>query len=119
MHALPLLIAFITAAALAPSLLRALEASEHVRPNYRGRMLPFPLGALTLAAALVALVPLALVQQLGSGDVFHAEAVLISVYALGVIALGLLDVILGRRPGGPSTRGWPGQADGVLRGEAY
>src|SRR5436190_2568750 len=117
MHALPLVIAFIAAAALAPSLLGALETSEHVRPNHRGRMLPFPLGALTLAAALVALVPLALVQQLGSGDVFHAEAVLISVYALGVIALGLLDDMLGTRPGGPSPRGWRGHGAAVLRGE--
>src|SRR2546423_2356308 len=117
MHALALPIAFIAAAALAPSLLRALEASEHVRPNHRGRMLPFPLGALTLAAALVALVPLALVQQLGSGEVFHAEAVLISIYALGVIALGLLDDMLGTRPGEPSPRGWRGHGAAVVRGE--
>src|SRR3989440_1803521 len=117
MHALPLLIAFTAAAALAPALLRALETSKHVRPNHRGRMLPFPLGALTLAAALVALVPLALVQQLGSGEVFHAEAVLISIYALGVIALGLLDDMLGTRPGEPSPRGWRGHGAAVVRGE--
>src|SRR5205823_5681684 len=117
MHALPLAIALVAAAALAPSLLRALQEAQHVKPNYRGRPLPFPLGALTLAAALVALVPLALVQQLGSGDVFHAEAVLISVYALGVIALGLLDDMLGTRPGEPSPRGWRGHGAAVLRGD--
>src|SRR5438034_6425996 len=100
MHALPLAIALVAAAALAPSLLRALQEAQHVKPNYRGRPLPFPLGALTPAAALVALVPLALVQQLGgSGEVFHAEAVAVALYALGVIALGLLDDMLGARPG--------------------
>jgi len=117
MHALPLAIALVAAAALAPSLLRALQEAQHVKPNYRGRPLPFPLGALTPAAALVALVPLALVQQLGSGEVFHAEAVTVALYALGVIALGLLDDMLGARPGRPAPRGWRGHSAAVLRGE--
>ena len=117
MHALPLTIALIAAAALAPPLLRALEASERVRPNYCGRMLPFPLGALTLAAALVALIPLALLQRLGSGDVFHGEAGLVALYSLGVIGLGLLDDLLGTRPGEPSPRGLRGHGAAVLRGE--
>jgi len=117
MHALPLAIALVAAAALAPALLRALQAVQHVKPNYRGRPLPFPLGALTPAAALVALVPLALVQQLGSGEVFHAEAVAVALYALGVIALGLLDDMLGARSGRPAPRGWRGHSAAVLRGE--
>src|SRR5207248_3510101 len=117
MHALPLVIALVAAAALAPSLLRALQEAQHVKPNYRGRPLPFPLGALTPAAALVALVPLALVQQLGSGEVFHAEAVAVALYALGVIALGLLDDMLGARSGRPAARGWRGHSAAVLRGE--
>src|SRR5690242_10115403 len=54
MHALPLAIALVAAAALAPSLLRALQEAQHVKPNYRGRLLPFPLGALTPAAARLA-----------------------------------------------------------------
>ena len=117
MHALPLVIALVAAAALAPSLLRALQEAQHVKPNYRGRPLPFPLGALTPAAALVALVPLALLQQLGSSEVFHAEAVAVALYALGVIALGLLDDMLGARPGRPAPRGWRGHSAAVLRGE--
>ena len=117
MHALPLAIALVAAAALAPSLLRALQEAQHVKPNYRGRTLPFPLGALTPAAALVALVPLALLQQLGSSEVFHAEAVAVALYALGVIALGLLDDMLGARPGRPAPRGWRGHSAAVLRGE--
>ena len=117
MHALPLAIALVAAAALAPSLLRALQEAQHVKPNYRGRPLPFPLGALTPAAALVALVPLALLQQLGSSEVFHAEAVAVALYALGVIALGLLDDMLGARSGRPAPRGWRGHSAAVLRSE--
>src|SRR2546429_6190131 len=108
MHALPLAIALVAAAALAPSLLRALQEAQQVKPNYRGRPLPFPLGALTPAAALLALVPLALVQQLGSGQVFHAEAGAVALYALGVISLGLLAAMLGPRPRPPAPRAWRG-----------
>src|SRR2546423_13620579 len=117
MHARPLATGPVAAAALAPSLRRALQAAQHVKPNYRGRPLPFPLGALTPAAALVALVPLALLQQLGSSEVFHAEAVAVALYALGVIALGLLDDMLGARAGRPAPRGWRGHSAAVLRGE--
>jgi UDP-GlcNAc:undecaprenyl-phosphate/decaprenyl-phosphate GlcNAc-1-phosphate transferase len=116
---------------LAPPLLRALSVGGHVKANYRGRELPFPFGVLTLAAALVALIPLMLVQVLGSGDVFHPEVLPIAVYALGVLALGLLDDTLGERPasalagsadddeydGRSAPRGWRGHGAAVLRGE--
>jgi UDP-GlcNAc:undecaprenyl-phosphate GlcNAc-1-phosphate transferase len=40
------------------------------------------------------------------------------VYALGVLALGLVDDTLGERPGTrPSPRGWRGHGAAVLRGE--
>ena len=58
MHALPLLLALGCAATMAPAMLRALGA--HTKANYRGRELPFPLGVLPLAAALLALGPLEL-----------------------------------------------------------
>src|ERR1019366_7774655 len=58
-----------------------------------------------LAAALLALIPLMLVQQLTSTALFHAETLPIVVYALGVLALGLLDDTLARGPGdGSPTR---------------
>jgi UDP-N-acetylmuramyl pentapeptide phosphotransferase/UDP-N-acetylglucosamine-1-phosphate transferase len=103
---------------LAPSLLRALAEGGHLKANYRERELPFPFGVLVLAAALLALIPLMLVQVLGSGDVFHPEVLPIAVYALGVIALGLLDDTLGEpRDGRPLRRGWRGHGAAVLRGE--
>ena len=104
MHALPFLVALVTAAILAPGVLSALSAGGHCRPNYRSRRLPFPFGVLTLAAALVALIPLMLLEKLGSVELFHPEALPIALYALGVIALGLLDDTLGEDRGGRVLR---------------
>ncbi len=120
MHALPFLVALAAAAVLAPGLLSALSASGHVKPNYRARALPFPFGVLTLAAALIALIPLMLLEKLGSVALFHPEALPIAVYALGVIALGLIDDTLGEdraAAGRPVHRGWRGHGAAVLRGE--
>ncbi len=100
MHALPFLLALAGAALLAPPLLRALAEGGHTRPNYRGRELPFPFGVLTLAAALLALVPLMLAAAARlAAACFHPETLPIAVYALGVLALGLIDDTLGERSG--------------------
>jgi UDP-GlcNAc:undecaprenyl-phosphate/decaprenyl-phosphate GlcNAc-1-phosphate transferase len=121
MHALPFLVALATAAVLAPGLLSALSTSGHRKLNYRSRALPFPFGVLTLAAALIALIPLMLLEKLGSVELFHPEAFPIAVYALGVIALGLIDDTLGEdragEPARPVHRGWRGHGAAVLRGE--
>jgi UDP-N-acetylmuramyl pentapeptide phosphotransferase/UDP-N-acetylglucosamine-1-phosphate transferase len=114
MHALPFVVALICAMLLAPALLRALAAAGRTRPNYRRRELPCPFGVLTLAAALLALIPLTLIERLASTSVFHPELVPIAVYALGVLALGLLDDTLA--PESPA-RGWRGHAAATLRGE--
>jgi UDP-GlcNAc:undecaprenyl-phosphate GlcNAc-1-phosphate transferase len=121
MHALPLLIALACAVVLAPAVLRALGRGGHTRLNYRDRPLPCPFGVLALAAGLIALVPLALLQRLASSDVFHPEELPVLVYALGVLALGLLDDTLGREAGAGEgrtpPRGWRGHGAAVLRGE--
>jgi UDP-GlcNAc:undecaprenyl-phosphate/decaprenyl-phosphate GlcNAc-1-phosphate transferase len=122
MHALPFLLALVSAAVLAPPLLRGLAEGGHTKANYRERRLPFPFGVLALAAALVALIPLMLLQVLASTNVFHPETLPIAVYALGVLALGLVDDTLGERPGpgrntGGAVRGWRGHGAAVLRGE--
>jgi UDP-N-acetylmuramyl pentapeptide phosphotransferase/UDP-N-acetylglucosamine-1-phosphate transferase len=122
MHALPFLVALVAAVPLAPALLRALEQTGHTRLNYRGRALPSPFGVLALAAALIALIPLTLLEKLGSTDVFHPETLPIAVYALGVIALGLLDDTLGEGAAGAGAgerthRGWRGHGAAALRGE--
>jgi UDP-GlcNAc:undecaprenyl-phosphate/decaprenyl-phosphate GlcNAc-1-phosphate transferase len=121
MHALPFLVALASATVLAPAVLRALRTGGHTKPNYRSRLLPCPFGVLVLAASLLALIPLMLVQKLASTPLFHAEALPIAVYALGVIGLGLIDDTLGGsaadRPDRPVHRGWRGHGAAVLRGE--
>jgi UDP-GlcNAc:undecaprenyl-phosphate GlcNAc-1-phosphate transferase len=126
MHALPFVVSLACAALLAPALLRALGEGGHTRLNYRRRALPFPFGVLTLAAALLALIPLTLLQQLASTRIFHPETLPIALYALGVLALGLLDDTLapGAGPGagsgedgGGGPRGWRGHGAAALRGE--
>jgi UDP-GlcNAc:undecaprenyl-phosphate/decaprenyl-phosphate GlcNAc-1-phosphate transferase len=119
MHALPFVLALASAALLAPALLRTLAEGGHRKANYRGRALPFPFGLLILPAALLALIPLALLQVLASTDVFHPETAPIVVYALGVLGLGLVDDTFGEREpsGRPAVRGWRGHGAALLRGE--
>jgi UDP-GlcNAc:undecaprenyl-phosphate/decaprenyl-phosphate GlcNAc-1-phosphate transferase len=121
MHALPLLVTMLVAGAIAPAVLRGLAEGGHVRQNYRGRALPFPLGVLVLAAALLALTPLLLLDRLASAGIFHYEIVPVALYAIGVMALGLIDDTLGGEDGAtaarPPRRGWRGHGGAVLRGE--
>jgi UDP-GlcNAc:undecaprenyl-phosphate GlcNAc-1-phosphate transferase len=124
-HPLPSILALVSAVLLAPALLRALSEGGHTRPNYRDRALPFPFGVLTLAAALLALIPLVLLQRLASTQVLPPELLPIAVYALGVLALGLLDDTLGhndhdRRENAEARtpqRGWRGHGAATLHGE--
>jgi UDP-GlcNAc:undecaprenyl-phosphate/decaprenyl-phosphate GlcNAc-1-phosphate transferase len=137
-HALPLAVATVVAVAMAPMVLRGLVVGGHLRMNYRQRELPFPFGVLCVAAALAALIPLALLQQLGEGDVLHPEIQVIALYVLGVALLGLIDDALGAHRAyalaahrgdaarghlagsagpSPSPRGWRGHGRALLRGE--
>src|SRR5580692_12800573 len=131
MHALPFLLAFAGAALLAPALLRTLVEGAHTRANYRERLLAFPFGVLIVIAALIALIPLVLLQRLAGSEVFHPELLPIALYALGVGALGLIDDTLGDARPGPrgdapdgsdalarsAPRGWRGHGRAALGGE--
>ena len=111
MHTLPFVIALIAAAILAPTTVRGLVAAGHTQPNYRGREVAFPLGTLVVAAALVAFIPLALAQQLGSGNVLAPDQATVALYVLGVALLGLLDDELGG-----TARGLRGHGEALLHG---
>jgi UDP-GlcNAc:undecaprenyl-phosphate/decaprenyl-phosphate GlcNAc-1-phosphate transferase len=95
-RALPLLLALAIAILLAPITLRALAEGGHTRPNYRARTLPFPFGVLNVASALLALIPLLLLQRLADTSVLYPETETIALYALGIAALGLIDDTLDR-----------------------
>lgn len=109
MHALPFALATVAAAILAPVLLRSLIDNGHVKVNYRDRSVAFPFGVLSVAGALAALIPLALIQRLKVAVVFYPATSAVAAYVLGVAFLGLVDDTLG---GGP--RGWRGHGRAVL-----
>jgi UDP-GlcNAc:undecaprenyl-phosphate GlcNAc-1-phosphate transferase len=124
-HSLPLVVSLIVAALVAPPLVRALRDGGLVRENYRGRALPFPIGVAIPVAALLALIPLSLLQELADVHVFRAEAYPAVTYVVGVALLGLLDDFVGSglfsaarlaRPAAATPRGWRGHAGEILGG---
>jgi UDP-GlcNAc:undecaprenyl-phosphate/decaprenyl-phosphate GlcNAc-1-phosphate transferase len=118
MRSLPLLLALAVAVLLAAPTLRALRAGGHTRPNYRARELPYPLGGLILASALLALVPLTLIERLAHTAILYPGLVAVAAYALGVACLGLIDDTLGSpRAGVTAPRGWRGHGAAAMRGE--
>jgi UDP-GlcNAc:undecaprenyl-phosphate/decaprenyl-phosphate GlcNAc-1-phosphate transferase len=117
-HALPFLLAFASAAILAQPTLRVLSEAGHTRPNYRDRLLPCPSGVLIVAASLLALVPLLLIERLARVVIVYHGLIPVAAYALGVACLGLIDDTLGgARAEHAGPRGWRGHGAAVLRGE--
>ena len=113
MPALPLALSFLAAGLIAPPALRYLYEQGFSRENFRGRRVPFPAGLLIVAAATVALVPLALLDELaGADDVLAPEFGRVAVYVLGVAFLGLVDDVFSG-----ASRGWRGHGQAVLRGD--
>jgi UDP-GlcNAc:undecaprenyl-phosphate/decaprenyl-phosphate GlcNAc-1-phosphate transferase len=87
-----------------------------VRANYRGREVAFPAGAVLIACSLVALAPLAVLDDRADLDLLDPELRRWAVYVLGVALLGLLDDGLGRGGVAGAPRGWRGHATAVLAG---
>jgi UDP-N-acetylmuramyl pentapeptide phosphotransferase/UDP-N-acetylglucosamine-1-phosphate transferase len=115
---LPFLFALVIAGMLAPLTFSALRAGGHTRPNYRDRSLPFPFGVLIVAGALLALVPVLLIERLAHTSILYPRLIPVAVYALGVACLGLIDDTLGVGSAGASgPRGWRGHGRAVMRGE--
>jgi UDP-N-acetylmuramyl pentapeptide phosphotransferase/UDP-N-acetylglucosamine-1-phosphate transferase len=119
---LPLAVSFAVAAVLAPALLARLEQAGVVRENYRGLVLPAASGMLIPIAAVLALGPLAALDELADTDTLAPEVGPALVFVLGVGVLGLIDDLLGgRRPAGAreeeaSPRGLRGHARAAARG---
>jgi hypothetical protein len=105
---LPLAIA--VALLVVPAGARGLRDAGLVRPNYRGAELAFPLGAVLATAALVALAPLAILNDRADLDLLDPELRRWLPYLLGIAFLGFLDDALGRGAAADAPRGWRGHA---------
>ena len=108
---LPFVVATVTALVLAPALRASLASNGFVRENYRGERLPFPFGVAVVAAAAVALVPLALIYAATDDSLVEDTPSVVLTFALGVAALGLADDVLSG-----ASRGWRGHGAAVMKG---
>lgn len=79
-----------------------------MRENYRGAKLAFPLGAVLATAALVALAPLAFLDDRAELDLLEPELRRWLPYLLGIAFLGFLDDALGQGQAAATPRGWRG-----------
>jgi UDP-N-acetylmuramyl pentapeptide phosphotransferase/UDP-N-acetylglucosamine-1-phosphate transferase len=113
MHALPLAISLLTAAVVAPPLVRGLREQGFARENYRGAKVAFPAGIAVPVVAVLALVPLSLVAELADEPVFKPGAQAAVTYVIGVALLGLLDDLVGSDA---AARGWRGHARAASSG---
>jgi hypothetical protein len=86
------------------------------RANYRDRMVAFPAGAVLVACSLIALAPLAILDDRADLDLLDPDLHRWAVYVLGVALLGLLDDALGRGSAADAPRGWRGHARALLAG---
>src|SRR5690349_1314957 len=93
---------------LVPAGARGLRDAGLVRTNYRGAALAFPLGAVLATAALVALAPLAFLNDRADLDLLEPALRQWLPYLLGVAFLGFLDDALGQGEAAASPRGWRG-----------
>jgi UDP-GlcNAc:undecaprenyl-phosphate/decaprenyl-phosphate GlcNAc-1-phosphate transferase len=87
-----------------------------VRENYRGVAVAFPAGAVLIACSLIALAPLAVLDDRADLDLLDPELRRWAVYVLGVALLGLMDDALGRGAAADTDRGWRGHARAVAAG---
>lgn len=104
------------AAFLLPRWAEDMVRSGLLRTNYRGAQLAFPLGALLVSVSLVALVPLAVLDDRADLDLLEPGLQRWMAYVIGVAFLGLLDDMLGRGHEGDTPRGWRGHARAVASG---
>jgi hypothetical protein len=104
------------ALAVVPAGVRGLRDAGLVRRNYRGATLAFPLGAILTTSALVALAPLAFLDDRADLDLLDPELRRWITYVVGVAFLGFLDDSLGRGESGTAPRGWRGHARALREG---
>jgi UDP-GlcNAc:undecaprenyl-phosphate GlcNAc-1-phosphate transferase len=111
-----LAVSFAVAAVFAGPWLADMRRHGLARDNYRGRRVAFPAGAVLVACSLVALAPLAILDDRASVDLLDPGLRRWAVYVLGISLLGLIDDALGRGSDEETPRGWRGHARAVASG---
>jgi hypothetical protein len=111
-----LLLSAAIAAVAAGPWLADMRRSGLTRENYRGAVVAFPAGAVLVACSLLALAPLAVLDDRADLDLLDPELRRWAVYVLGVAVLGLLDDALGHGVAADTPRGWRGHARAVAAG---
>ncbi len=109
-------VAIAVALLVVPAGVRGLLDAGLVRTNYRGASLAFPLGAVLATAALVALAPLAFLNDRADLDLLSPDLRQWMPYLLGVVFLGFLDDALGQGEAAGAPRGWRGHARALRAG---
>jgi len=109
-------VAIAAALLVVPAGIRGLLDAGLVRENFRGARLAFPLGAVLATAALVALAPLAFLDDRGDLELLDPELRRWLPYVIGVAFLGFLDDSLGRGEVAGAPRGWRGHARALREG---
>jgi len=109
-------VAIAIALLVVPAGVRGLLDAGLVRTNYRGAQLAFPLGAVLATAALVALAPLAFLNDRADLDLLSPGLRQWMPYLLGVAFLGFLDDSLGQGEEASTPRGWRGHARALREG---
>ena len=101
---------------MVPAGIRGLSDAGLIRQNYRGLRLAFPLGAILATTSLVALAPLAFLDDRADVNLLDADLRRWITYLLGVAFLGFLDDALGQGSTLDSPRGWRGHARALRDG---
>ena len=111
MQALPFVFSLLVAVVLVPLVLSRLSEAGLTRENYRGRVLPVPLGIAIVPIALIALIGVMLLARLTDLDVYPDNLGFAIVFVPGIALLGLIDDVLSG-----AGRGWRGHGQDVLGG---
>ena len=111
-----LILAAAVAAVVTGPWLRDMRAHGLVRLNYRERRVAFPAGAVLVACSLLALAPLAVLDDRADLDLLDPSLRRWMAYILGVALLGLLDDALGHGLAPDTPRGWRGHAAAIASG---
>ena len=109
-------LAVAVAAFVVPAGVRGLLDAGLVRENYRGAVLAFPLGAILATAGLVALAPLAFLDDRADLELLDPDLRRWITYVIGMAFLGFLDDSLGRGEAAETPRGWRGHGRALLSG---